>query len=85
MISLVDMVYLEGMKDKKSCHVPCRAERVQDLYYNLWNDGRYAGRILVDEIYHPIQPGDFMVLDYLGKVVETCLKNRADHLDAPGK
>lgn len=73
---MVDMVYLEGMKDKKAVMFPAEQRGYRILYYNLWNDGRYAGRILVDEIYHPIQPGDFMVLDYLGKVVETCLKNR---------
>lgn len=73
---MVDMVYLEGMKNKQAVLYPAEQRGYRILYYNLWNDGRYAGRILVDEIKNPIQPGDYPVLDYLGKLVEACLKNR---------
>lgn len=73
---MVDMVYLEGMKNKGAIMYPAEQRGYRILYFNLWNDGRYAGRILVDEIRNPIQPGDFLALEYLGKLVETCLKNR---------
>lgn len=73
---MVDMVYLEGMKNKEAVMYPAEQRGYRILYFNIWNDGRYAGRILVDEIRNPIQPGDFLVLEYLGRLVEACLKNR---------
>ena len=73
---MVDMVYLEGMKNKGAVMYPAEQRGYRILYYNLWNNGRYAGRILIDEIRNPLQPGDFQALDYLGKLVEACLKNR---------
>lgn len=73
---MVDSVYLEGMKSKKAVLFPQEQRGYPILYYNLWNDGHYEGRILVDEIIRPIQPGDFYALEYLGHMVEQCIKNK---------
>lgn len=73
---MVDSVYLEGMKAKGAVMYPQEQRGYQILYFNLWNEGRYEGRILVDEILSPIQPGDFYALEYLGHLVEQCIKNK---------
>lgn len=73
---MVDIVYLEGMKTRQVTMYPAEQRGYRILYRNLWNEGRYEGRILVDEIQSVIQPGDYYVLEYLGKFVEMCLKNK---------
>ena len=71
---MVDEVYLEGMKAKGSIMFPAEQRGYQILYFNLWNNGHYEGRILIDEIQRPIQPGDFYTLEYLGQLVQQCIK-----------
>lgn len=73
---MVDMVYLEGMKARKAVMFPREQRGYRILYFNLWNEGHYEGRILVDEIERVIQPGDFYALEYLGRLVEQCIKNK---------
>lgn len=44
------------------------------LYMNLWVDGKYEGRICVDELQTPITPGQSYVLQYLGALIEMSIK-----------
>jgi hypothetical protein len=45
------------------------------LYINLWNDGRYEGRILVDELESPIRPGQYLLITHLARLITTFLKS----------
>lgn len=71
---MVDEVYLEGMRAHEAIMYPAEQRNYQILYFNLWNNGHYEGRILIDELQSPIQPGDFYALEYLGQLVEQCIK-----------
>lgn len=39
------------------------------LYLNLWYEGRYEGRICVNELRRSITDGDYLCLDYLGQII----------------
>lgn len=43
------------------------------LYMNLWVNGKYQGRLCVDELQSEIQPGHFFALEYLGSFIELCI------------
>lgn len=45
------------------------------LYMNLWNDGRYLGRICVDELETPILPGQYHILSHLAKLILSSIRN----------
>ena len=44
------------------------------LYMNLWVNGKYQGRICVDELQSELLPGHFLALEYLGSFLELCIK-----------
>lgn len=46
------------------------------LYINLWNEGKYEGRICVDELESPIRPGHYQTLQYLSEVILSALQNK---------
>ncbi|MCD7842538.1 MAG: helix-turn-helix domain-containing protein, partial [Lachnospiraceae bacterium] len=46
------------------------------LYINLWDGSRYQGRICIDELETPIEPGHYAALDYLGHMTEESLRNK---------
>ncbi|MCD7765641.1 MAG: hypothetical protein LUH53_03880, partial [Lachnospiraceae bacterium] len=46
------------------------------LYVNLWDGSRYQGRICIDELETPIEPGHYAALDYLGHMTEELLRNK---------
>ena len=71
-----DTEYLKGLKSKKPVLYPADQTGYRILYRNLWNGERYEGRILVDEVQNTIQPGDYYVIDYLGKVLELFIRRR---------
>ncbi|MBQ8307082.1 MAG: helix-turn-helix domain-containing protein [Blautia sp.] len=71
-----DIEYLKGLKAKKPVLYSAEQTGYRILYRNLWNGDRYEGRVLVDEIYDSIQPGDFYALDYLGSVIEHYIQKR---------
>ena len=71
-----DIEYLKGLKAKKPVLYSAEQTGYRILYRNLWNGDRYEGRVLVDEIQDSIQPGDFYVIDYLGKVIEHYIQRR---------
>lgn len=71
--------YLKGLSEHRALIFP--SDRLgyhsyQILFRNLWLRGQYVGRVLVDAIYSPIQPGDFYVLDYIGNVLEYYMSER---------
>lgn len=46
------------------------------LYMNIWQGGRYEGRICVNEMETPIRPGQYSVIEHLVKLIVLALKNR---------
>lgn len=46
------------------------------LYINLWNNGRYEGRICVDELETPIRPGQYHVITHLAKLITSFMNNK---------
>lgn len=44
------------------------------LYINLWVNGKYQGRLCVDELQSELMPGHFLALEYLGSFIELCIK-----------
>ena len=44
------------------------------LYMNLWVNGKYQGRLCVDELQTELLPGHFFALEYLGSFIELCIK-----------
>ena len=69
----VDVEYLEGLGEKGVVLFSAEQRGYRILYRNLWNQNRYVGRILIDEIEGALAPGDNDLLDYLGRLVETCI------------
>lgn len=47
---------------------------VRSLFVNLWDGQRYCGRLLIDEITSPLQPGQFPAADFLAGYVITLLR-----------
>ena len=69
----MDVEYLEGLGEKGVVLFSAEQRGYRILYRNLWNQNRYVGRILIDEIEGARAPGDNDLLDYLGRLVETCI------------
>ncbi|MCI5759288.1 MAG: helix-turn-helix domain-containing protein [Bilifractor sp.] len=65
-----DPVYIEGLKERKPVMYPSEQTGYQILYRNIWQGDIYRGRILDLEVDSRILPGDFAVIDYLGKLLE---------------
>ena len=70
-----DYEYLDGLKNKKPVLFSQNQTGYQILYRNLWHQGHYTGRILVDAVRSPIKPGNFYTLDYLGQLLESGIKS----------
>lgn len=70
-----DQEYLEGLKNKKPVLFSQNQTGYQILYRNLWHQGHYTGRILVDAVRSSIKPGNFYTLDYLGQLLESGIKS----------
>lgn len=52
------------------------------LYMNLWNNGRYEGRICVDELETPILPGQLLLITHLaGRILSSMQNNSLFHLN----
>ena len=49
---------------------------------NLWNNGRYEGRICVDELETPLLPGQYLLITHLAKLIlQTMQNNSLFHLN----
>lgn len=47
------------------------------LYINLWNEGRYEGRICVDELETPLLPGHYQIIQYLSEVILNAIRKKS--------
>ncbi|MGN0363261.1 MAG: PucR family transcriptional regulator [Bilifractor sp.] len=65
-----DPVYIEGLKARRPVMYPSEQTGYQILYRNIWQGDIYRGRILDLEVDNRILPGDFAIIDYLGKLLE---------------
>lgn len=45
------------------------------LYMNIWNHGRYEGRVCVDELESPIRPGQYLAIRHLTELIVFSLQN----------
>ena len=70
----LDQEYLEGLSEKKTVLFSANQRGYQILYHNLYNENRYIGRVLVDELVNLIQPGDYDVMEYLAEFLEETIR-----------
>ncbi|MCC8066642.1 MAG: helix-turn-helix domain-containing protein, partial [Clostridiales bacterium] len=72
----VDPDYLYTLSTHGASLFPKEQRGYPILYINLWNGSQYQGRICVDELENPIEPGHYAVLDYLGHMTEEILHSK---------
>lgn len=48
---------------------------IRSLFVNLWDGGHYYGRVLINEIRTPLQPGQFRALEYFGRYALILLRH----------
>lgn len=48
---------------------------IRSLFVNLWDGGHYYGRVLVNEIRTPLQPGQFRAAEYFGRYALMLLRH----------
>ena len=65
----VNKDYLATMPTRGPSIFPADTFGYNILYQNLWYNGKYRGRICVNELGRKIRPGDFYLLDYFSKLV----------------
>ncbi len=63
----VDPEYLSTLTTTEACVYSAEQRGYPILYMNLWNNGRYEGRICVDELETPILPGQRLLITHLAK------------------
>lgn len=71
----VDVEYLETLSATRAALFSAEQRSYPILFVNLWNNGRYEGRICVDELEHPILPGHYQALEYLGHFMEASIRS----------
>lgn len=73
----VDPEYLSTLSTTEVCLYSAEQRGYPILYMNLWKDGRYLGRICVDELETPILPGQYHILSHLaGLIISSIRSNR---------
>lgn len=72
----VDEEYLGTLKTKRVSMFSAALRGYRVLYVNLFNRDHYEGRVCVDELERSFRRSDYLLLEYLGKMVEYCLKKR---------
>lgn len=72
----IDTEYLHTLQTRHADMFSANQRGYRILYKNLWNNTHYEGRICVNELQSIIKPGDYLVLDYLSKMVLTCILRR---------
>lgn len=73
----VDPEYLSTLTTTKACVYSAEQRGYPILYMNLWNNGRYEGRICVDELETPILPGQFLLITHLAKLILQAIQNNS--------
>ena len=72
----IDAEYLHTLQMHEADIFSANQRGYSILYMNLWNGNHYEGRICVDEMQSLIKPGDFLVIEYLAKVILTLFSKR---------
>lgn len=65
----VEPAYLHTLTTTEPSLYPPEQRGYPILYMNLWKDGRYEGRICVDELETPIRPGQYLAIAHLAKLI----------------
>ena len=71
----VDPEYLNTLNTTQVCLFSAEQRGYPILYMNLWNDGRYLGRICVDELETPIRPGQYHILSHLAELILSSIRS----------
>ncbi|MCD8197375.1 MAG: helix-turn-helix domain-containing protein [Lachnospiraceae bacterium] len=71
-----DPEYIRTLNTHGACLYSKEQRGYPILYVNLWKGRQYLGRICVDELENPIEPGHYTVLTYLGQMIEQMLQNQ---------
>lgn len=72
----VDPEYLQTLTTTEPSIYSAEQRGYPILYMNIWQDGRYEGRICVNEMENPIQPGQNAVMKHLVQIILQALKSR---------
>ncbi len=73
----VDPEYLSTLTTTEACVYSAEQRGYPILYMNLWNNGRYEGRICVDELETPILPGQRLLITHLAKLILQAIQNNS--------
>ncbi len=73
----VDPEYLSTLTTTEACVYSAEQRGYPILYMNLWNNGRYEGRICVDELETPILPGQLLLITHLAKLILQAIQNNS--------
>ena len=73
----VDPEYLSTLTTTEACVYSAEQRGYPILYMNLWNNGRYEGRICVDELETPILPGQRLLITHLAKQILQAMRNNS--------
>lgn len=73
----VDPEYLSTLTTTEACVYSAEQRGYPILYMNLWNNGRYEGRICVDELETPILPGQRLLITHLAKQILQAIQNNS--------
>ena len=71
----VEPAYLHTLTTTEPSLYPPEQRGYPILYMNIWKDGRYEGRICVDELETPIRPGQYLAIGHLAKLIVRSLGN----------
>ena len=71
----VEPAYLQTLSTTEPSLYPPEQRGYPILYMNIWKDGRYEGRICVDELETPIRPGHYLAIEHLAKLIIRSLGN----------
>ncbi len=73
----VDPEYLSTLTTTEACVYSAEQRGYPILYMNLWNNGRYEGRICVDELETPILTGQRLLITHLAKLILQAIQNNS--------
>lgn len=73
----VDPEYLDTLKTTGAHMFSENLRGYRILYVNIWGDqGRYEGRLCIDELHTPLKPGQFLAAEHLVRMVQIALRRR---------
>lgn len=72
----VDEEYLQTLKTRSVSMFSASLRGYRVLYMNLFDGEHYEGRVCVDEVERGFRRSDYLLLEYVGKMVQACLKKQ---------